>query len=261
MAAFMDGVDDRYDLANESTLRYEYTQAFSGHCWIKKETASAFCIFGKAQISGPQRGWAFNTEVIGTGLGISFHLVNDNGTAHAFKQAQNTTSGITNAMQPGLWVPVGFTYTGSGLTSGMTLYANGNVLTPEAGAVDTLGGQTILVNGVSPSVGAFGPAPGEWWAGSVCGVVIVPATLSAAEMLDLADIRNLQVNPSSFLSTAPDVWLPMGAQGTNIDLTDYSGNGHSLSVGSGGPVVEPDPVIVLDTFKRTDFTSSTEVWR
>src|SRR6187551_1271689 len=125
MARRFDGVDDCLELAAESTLRYEYTQPFSGHAWIRKFDSSGFCVMGKAQNSPPaaqQRGWAFNTENNGGTLCISFHLVNNGGSAHMFAQAQVPSTGT---LVPGLWTPVGFTYDGSGLSSGVTLYING----------------------------------------------------------------------------------------------------------------------------------------
>lgn len=265
MAVSFDGVDDVLSLANESTLRYEYTQAFSGHCWIRKSDETGFCIMGKAQSSGPQRGWAFNTEAVGGGgLAISFHLVNNGGSAHAFAQAINPTNGT---LKTGVWVPVGFTYTGSGTTAGMTLYIGGVAVTKDAGStVDTLAGGTILVNGVAPRVAGFDT---EFWKGDVCGVVIVPATLTGTEMAALADIRNIRTNPRTFLTTAnPDVWLPLHGDAT-ADYTDSSGNGHNASVSSGAPAATYSPRAVwlgnkgsgavVGTSNQITFTTNTAI--
>lgn len=256
MAATFDGVDDNYELAGETTLRYEYTQPFSGHAWILKSSVTGLAIMGKAQNSPPaaqQRGWAFNTEVIGGNLGISFHLVNNGSSAHAFKQAEVLASGVTSGLQPGLWVPVGFTYDGSGLTSGMKLYCNGSVMTTSGTPVDTLGGNTILVNGVPVRLAGFDT---EFWDGTLSGVVIVPAELNATEMAALGDIRNIMDDPSTFLSTPPDVWVPLPRTNGVVDLNDYSGNGHTASVGTGAPAVAADPEVVFDTFNTGDITST-----
>ena len=243
MAVSFDGVDDVLQLAGESTLRYEYTQAFSGHAWIRKPSETGFCIMGKAQNSPPgaqQRGWAFNTEAVGGGgLAISFHLVNNGGSAHAFAQAINPTNGT---LKTGVWVPVGFTYTGSGTTAGMKLYIGGVPITKDAGSiVDTLSGGTILVNGVPLRLGGF---DSEFWAGDSCGIVLVPGTLTDSEMAALADIRNIATNPNTFLTTAaPDVWLPLSGDAV-ADYTDYSGNGHNASVSSGAPAAVYGPRLV-----------------
>lgn len=255
MAAGFDGVDDVLQLANESTLRYPYTQPFSGHAWIRKQSAAGFCIMGKAQNSPPgaqQRGWAFNTENIGGQTGISFHLVNNGSSAHAFFQGTTTNNGNAAFMLNGLWFPVGFTYDGSGTIAGITLYLGGVDVVDGGGSADTLGGGTINVDGTPLRIGGFDT---EFWTGDVCNIVLVPGELTATEMAALADIRNRDVNPATFLTTAaPDVWLPLRKSGASIDLTDYSGNGHHASVSTGAPAAVADPTVVLDWVGGKSFT-------
>ena len=239
MAAGFDGTDDGLECADEAAFDWERTSPISWAAWIRipANVLEAFMVKGDGAL---QRGFAFNTKTT-NGPRIHFHITNS--AVNHIEQF-----GPQLMFSPFLWLHVAGTYDGSSTRAGVDLYRNGVILTPDPIGADNL--TDTILNDV-PFTVAGSPSVNEFWNGDACGVVADNVEWTAAEVTELAKLSNFNRHPSGFLSTAPELWLPISAQArsTAFDLNDYANN-HDATI-LGAPTVLADPAVALDW--ATDF--------
>lgn len=170
MARSFNGSSDLIDLANEVNFDFERTQAFSVACWCYR-TGTGGTLVGKQLSNGG--GWLPFYQIASGG--IQTYLVNtDPGN---IIQVDTTTY----VLPASTWAHLTFTYSGSSLASGVTIYANGisQALTT---VTDTL--SATMLNNVAVQLGANNGV--NFWSGNLAGVGIWNVALSAANVATLA---------------------------------------------------------------------------
>ena len=236
-ASFDFGGTDEF-ITMGDVLGFEYNQAFSVSCWVKKPTAltGGFLVSKKAA-SGLFQGWAVGFNSSDT---FKFWL-DSNGGAVAVEVYTTATYAA------GVWHHAVFTYSGNGLASGVTVYVNG-VSAALTTLADTLASNTIL-NTASLNVGASDDGGAGVFPGNVDEVLVYNVELTPTQVSDLFAF-GAPVDPTALDSWADAVgYWRMGEASfdgtmTNMESGDigYStpagldGQGLSLTtpLGSGG---------------------------
>ncbi len=136
-AVDLDGSNNDYLTAPDSSYDFESTQPFSGSLWINLDTlAPDTQIFvSKLQTTAPYRGWEFYTNTSGA---LRFRGISTFGVG-----VQAEVSG--GSVSVGSWHHVAWTYNGNGESAGMNVYLNGQRMSTSS-ISNNLGSNTMLTD-------------------------------------------------------------------------------------------------------------------
>jgi hypothetical protein len=199
MARLFNGTSDRIDLANEANFDFEWDDPFSGACWHWNNAGNASRgLIAKEDLTilSDLRGWNFFQRFGGTNSQYCVELANDSATV-----ARTRT---TNEFTGGTWRHVGFTYSGNGLTSGITIYVAG-AAEGKTDISDTLANNTIL-NAVPCQIGCRDgtSTPAFFQKGNIAGVGIWNVELTAGNFTTLATGADpLDVQNANLIAALP----------------------------------------------------------
>ncbi len=156
------------NFGNATALSFTRTSSFSVSIWLKASSASVSRnVFSKQLNSGAFTGWGLGTNASGA---YQVFLYSNTGIIIDFPVAYNDNQ----------WHHIGFTYDGSVLASGVTLYHNGQPI-PGTVIIDTLGANNIVSSANVQFNGRGGAA--NLWSGSVSCIQVYNRRLSPGEMM------------------------------------------------------------------------------
>ncbi|HZQ65655.1 MAG TPA: LamG-like jellyroll fold domain-containing protein [Gaiellaceae bacterium] len=247
MARSFNGTSDHIDIANETSFDFERTNAFSIAAWVYVGTPVQLgSIFAKEGNTGNQTGWRVNIGATGK---LGFTLRNA-GTAQI--QTQDNA-----ALSTATWLHTVFTYSGSGLASGVSMYVNNTAETVNA-INDTLGSNTILNNLVA-RIGTKDNGA-EFWLGRLGLVAVYNTALSAGDVADLYSGKApTLVQAASLVSCWPlddasDATTAVDLKGANAGT--YSG----ATQIAGPPAYTAAPGVAGNAFRNYTLTCDGGTW-
>lgn len=228
-SASFDGVDEFIN--NGDIANFERTDPFSVVAWVKTTViGSAQTVLSRNLQSVSQRGWLVFMAVSNK---ISLFMANNTG-------AQINVDGSTS-INDGNHHLIAITYSGNSLASGVNLYVDGAIETPNVLA-DTLGTNTIL-NGANCQTGAR-DGTSLPWDGNIDEPTIYDKELSAAEVTEIYNAgkpRDLK----KLLSSSGNLFGWWRFTQIDIDnfttIADHSGNsrdGIAVNMGVGNIVAD-----------------------
>ncbi len=219
-----DGIDDLFQVANESNFDFEKDDACSIGIWIFRTSVTKF-ILAKQDPGNSSQGYAL---LLSTGASTS-------GIRGALRHS--SSRGILRDYETSIpineWHHVGFTYDGSGNASGMTIYIDG---VPETSNIirDNFQGGDSILNNVPFQIGA-GPSVSFPFAGGLGECFFYDIELSAAEWLAIVKpkMKNMpqQVRPADLVEFWP---MNDGENGTSADGDTIRGVNGNDGTGDNG---------------------------
>lgn len=177
--------------------------------WVRNQTANASGTFFR------QRAGATVATFCASAGGLNGpQLSTTGGTAGPF------IPGVGDALPIGGWRRVGFTISGTGSNNCTCYWGDADPAT----SLQSVAGTVAVGTGTGTSVGGRGGGDNsESWGGDIAFMRVWAATLTGAEMKTELASRDVVVTSG--------IWAHWALQGA-LDLTDHSGNGRGLSVGS-----------------------------
>jgi len=177
-----DGSDDHVTMGD--VLDFRGDEPFSALCWVKHDsTPSAFQVYlGKQDSDATKRGWLLRNGPPGDREDLGFILAYDVSASNSIF-VLSTATVLTSA-----WQQIGFSYDGSGATSGITLYVDGK-------PVATSDDNDNLTNDATTHSASFGlGARLEDDAGNVDG------------LMQLARVYDCELTADDFAQDYADPW-------------------------------------------------------
>jgi hypothetical protein len=216
-----------------SGLKKEYTDAFSWFAWAYTTNGTIQHLLTKFD-SGDGRGIALYKETT-SGIGgdpdnqLTVYISNSGANRII---VTTYSSYITNTLSSLGWRFVGFTYDGSGLASGVTIYIDGHPVYATIVA-DTLGANTID-NTTNFQVSGYGGTAGNEWVGGVDEVMLYDDELTESEVLALWDnyLENKTTPDPTLIGPTGDLgeWWQMGDGDTFPTLSAQINGAHDLTM-------------------------------
>jgi hypothetical protein len=226
-----DGVNDRMSAAHSNDLNFERTDAFSFQHWVKFDTVSTSgFIFAKRDSTANVRGWQsfYNTSV---NFGPALILSSTNVGNRIFVVGPTL---VTNQ-----WYHILWTYDGSSLAAGVTLYLDG-VNTAFTTQENTLTG-TIQTT-VTTQIGNRDGGSSNFFDGHIDEVAVWNIELNSSQVAEIynggvvADLEGLS-SAGGLVS-----WWRMGDGSTYPTIDDESGtNPMSMLNMTNGSIVTDVP--------------------
>lgn len=170
MAIKFDGTGDNITFGD--ILDFERTDTFSVEFWMKTTTAANDCIIGKFQDNGGTRGWRCETEASAANA-LDFTLTS------TFSTNDIQVSFRTANVNDGVWHHIAWTYTGSSLASGFTMYKDGTSQSLTT-VYDNLTATTV--NAIALRIGARSATAVLFYTGDLDEVRVWNTTRTAAEI-------------------------------------------------------------------------------
>lgn len=158
-------------VANRTPFAFEYNQPFSIEAWVYRAASGFFDIASKMSSSAPFTGYALSND----NNAIAFFLINTFAGNKYIKVTASTSTPLNT------WQHIVVTYTGSGLGSGVAIYADGALVFSTV-SNDTLASSSILNNN-DFAIGARGGGSGSFFNGRVDEVAVYSGVMSAADVL------------------------------------------------------------------------------
>ena len=228
-----DGIDDYAAIADSDDLSFgngSTDSAFSGMAWVKMDDATNFRIFSKTQDTN-NREYLFNFDANDKLTIVLYDLDLDNKLKVRYDTASTALEGS--------WHHVAFTYDGSGLWTGITLYIDGSAVTP----YNTSTGTYVAMHNTTGSLDIGRWNLSGYANGKIDEVVIIPSELSAAQITAIYNGGE----PADLTSYSPTLWTRF-EEGTGTSIADSSGNGHTATL-TNGPTFSTDvPVYVFNRY-------------
>jgi len=219
-----DGTDDYATIADANDLSFgngTTDSAFSGMAWVKMDDATTFRIFSKTQDTS-NREYLFTFDASDK-LTIALYDPDHNNLLNVRYDTAST------ALE-GSWHHVAFTYDGSGLWTGVTLYIDGSAVTPYNNSI----GSYVAMHNTTGSLDIGRWSLAGYANGKIDEVAIIPSELSAAQV---SAIYNSGV-PANLTPYSPSGWWRF-EEGSGTSIADSSGNGHTATL-TNGPTFSTD---------------------
>ena len=179
-AGNFNGTDNSINVASNSLLSFERTDAFSVSAWVKTTSTTVRVIASKYTNSTTPNGWSLQANADEIGLQssgkINVVIANDNSTNGIRVASTNTTN-----INDGEWHHYEMTYNGSSAASGVKLYEDGIAL-PLSTGQDTL--TNTIVNSQDVGIGMRGGTVQYPFSGQIDNVKIYNYTRTPSQITE-----------------------------------------------------------------------------
>jgi hypothetical protein len=237
-ALYLDGGSDKAHYTATSTgvanLCPEPDEAFSVFLWVRGSRQTDHGYFAQSVTSSAWEGWYIKTETSTNALGATF-AANVSGSNRYLTAAGPANS--ARAIDENDWAHIGFTIDGTGNTSGIAVYCNGEVVpttnTLSAGTAAEFRGGTVTAQ-------ATGLGFTNWDDGNIfvaAHFAVFEGALSASQVREIyngkgnkpgfCDLRNMLGGASGI--TLRGYWLYGNPADTSSTLQDGTTNNFDLT--------------------------------
>lgn len=220
-------------------------EAFSIAFWINKTSSTGKTWVGQIDQSNPYGGYVFHAD---TNNKISFHI-NSVVSGSVRELYGRSVAGLPETLNRlDQWFHLSATYNGTGETTGIKVYVNGQDLTEETNL--STGTAAEFAAGSMPTnylnIAGLADAGGSFWSHNtlshMCQIGIWDVALTATQVQEVYNGNNDSPGPCDLttLSTGSDLvgyWLNNDPNDTSSTLQDGSGNNYDVTVSSG--LLEP----------------------
>lgn len=265
-ALALDGSNDVVTVADGTDLGFAVTDAFSITAWVNQTSSSSYQTIAHKMddLGSAKTGYLFTLA----GGVPEVWIINDYGADSYFVATSSTT------LSTGTWHQVGFSYDGSGVASGVKIYADGVDVTA-APSHDTLAGNSIS-NAQQFEIGARAAGTVQAFAGSIDDLRVYDRVVTPVENGMLYDGACLTGSSSSSSSESSSVSsssssAPVACTPTDTGLLAYwkldegdgsvldsSGNAHT-GINSGMSYSSDVPTLAFADPLSGSFDGSDEV--
>ncbi len=234
-ALAFDGVNDYVNAANEANFDFERTNPFTFSAWVKSSSATYQFIICKSAAAEPYRGPSILLR--NTGI-VDFILTNDNAANNLMRIVS------TNTVNDGKWHHIVGTYNGNSHITGMNIYIDGVLETPQLTS-DNL--TATILNDVNIQIGTRSST--YFFNGLIDEARIYNYARTPDEIkLDYNGGFAMHFGPQLSCDDDPGACMTQGLagywsmdEGTGQTAWDSSGSNNNGTLGTGSSVDVSDP--------------------